>query len=100
MARTGANALAGSWTYRSLHNNPTFRLEKCKECDDLRTLIFAEAELVIDDFAAGDFSGRLILELGVEMTLKGTSNSGTPPPCGFWGVARVRASRTSSGRLL
>ena len=86
MAQTGVEALTGSWTYRSFHNNPTFRLkEDCKVCEDFRKLLFAQAELVIDDVAPGDFSGRLIFPDRSEMALVGTSRVGDPFTIRFQG---------------
>lgn len=85
MAPTETNPFAGGWTYRSFHNTPTFRLKDCEECADLRALIFAEAQLVIDDFAWGEFSGRLVLGPGAEMALSGASSFGNPFAVRFQG---------------
>lgn len=85
MAPTASNPFAGNWTYRSFHNNSTFRLEDCKACADLRALIFAEARLVIDAVAWGEFGGRLVLGPGAEMALTGASSYGNPFAVHFQG---------------
>jgi hypothetical protein len=86
MAQTGVEALTGRWTYRSFHNNPTFRMKDCRQCGDVRReLIFGEAELVMDDVAPGDFSGRLIFPDRSEMALVGTSRVGDPFTIRFQG---------------
>jgi hypothetical protein len=82
MAQTGVDALTGRWKYRSFHNNPTFRV---RDCEDLRDLVFAEADLAIDDFAPSEFRGRLVFESGSEMTLGGASLVGNPFTIRFQG---------------
>jgi hypothetical protein len=78
MAQTGVEPFTGSWTYRSFVNDPTPGLP-------FNDLAFAEAELVIDAFAPGSFSGRLILGPGVEMALVGASSFGNPFTIRFQG---------------
>lgn len=86
MDQTVAAPLVGSWTYRSFHNNPTFCLEEdCKVCEDFRDLLFAQADLEIDDFAPGEFRGRLVFEEESEMALVGTSRVGDPFTIRFQG---------------
>ncbi len=86
MAQTGVEALTGTWMYRSFQNNPTFRFDECQTCEDVRReLIFGEADLVVEDFAPGDFSGRLIFEPGSEMALVGASSFGNPFTIRFQG---------------
>lgn len=78
MAQLGVDALTGSWTYRSLVNNPTPGVP-------FNDLAFAEAELVIDAAEPGSFSGRLILGPGAEMALVGASSFGNPFAIRFQG---------------
>jgi hypothetical protein len=78
MAQTGVAALTGSWTYRSFVNNPTAGVA-------FNSLRFGEAELVIDAFEPGDFTGRLILGPGAEMALVGASSLGNPFTVRFQG---------------
>ncbi len=78
MAQIGIEALAGSWTYRSLVNNPTPGVP-------FNDLAFAEAELVVDEFAPGGFTGRLVLAPGAEMALTGASSLGNPFAVRFQG---------------
>ncbi len=86
MDQTVAAPLVGSWTYRSFHNNPTFRMKDCRQCRDVRKeLIFGEADLEIDDFAPGEFRGRLVFEDESEMALVGTSSLGHPFTIRFQG---------------
>jgi hypothetical protein len=49
------------------------------------SLRFGEAELVIDEFAPGSFTGRLILGSGAEMALTGASSFGNPFTVRFQG---------------
>jgi hypothetical protein len=85
MTQTGVDALVGTWRYRSFRNNPTFRFEDCRQCSDLAVLFFGQGDLVIDDFAPGDFSGRLIFGPGSEMALVGASSFGNPFTIRFQG---------------
>ena len=85
MAQTGVEALTGTWRYRSFRNNPTFRFEDCRQCSDLSALFFGQGDLVIDDFAPGEFSGRLIFAPGSEMALVGASSFGNPFTIRFQG---------------
>ena len=78
MAQTGVEALTGSWTYRSFLNDPTPGVP-------FNSLFFAEAELVIDAFDPGSFSGRLVFPSGGEMTLIGASSFGNPFSVRFQG---------------
>jgi hypothetical protein len=78
MAQTGVAALTGSWTYRSFVNNPTAGVA-------FNSLRFAEAELVIDPFEPGSFTGRLVLGPGAEMALTGASSFGNPFTVRFQG---------------
>jgi hypothetical protein len=78
MAQTGVSALTGSWTYRSFVNDPTAGVA-------FNSLRFAEAELVIDAFEPGSFTGRLILGPGAEMALVGASSLGNPFTVRFQG---------------
>jgi hypothetical protein len=78
MAQTGVAALTGSWTYRSFVNNPTAGVA-------FNNLRFAEAELVIDPFEPGSFTGRLVLGPGAEMALTGASSLGNPFTVRFQG---------------
>jgi hypothetical protein len=78
MVQIGSDAFVGSWTYRSFVNDPTPGVP-------FNDLYFAEAELVIEAFDPGNFSGRLILQPGAEMTLKGASSFGNPFAVRFQG---------------
>jgi len=78
-AKFGPEMLTGNWTYRSLVNNPTPNL-------DFGDLRFGEGELVIDTFALGSFSGRLVFGGTTEMTLTGSSSFGNPFAVRFQGV--------------
>jgi hypothetical protein len=77
-AQVGVDALAGSWTYRSLVNDPAPGVP-------FNDLAFAEAELVIDAFEPGGFAGRLVLGPDAEMTLSGASSFGNPFAVRFQG---------------
>ncbi len=78
LAQTGVEALAGSWTYRSFVNDPTPGIP-------FNNLAFAEAELVVEAFAPGGFTGRLVLAPGAEMALTGASSLGNPFAVRFQG---------------
>jgi hypothetical protein len=78
MAQTGSDAFVGSWTYRSFVNNPTPGVQ-------FNDLFFAEAELVIEAFDPGNFTGRLVLQPGAEMALTGASSFGNPFTIRFQG---------------
>jgi hypothetical protein len=79
MAEAAVTALTGSWTYRSFRNNPTAGVP-------FNSLFFAEAELVIDVFDPGAFSGRLVFpNAGGEMQLIGASSFGNPFAVRFQG---------------
>ena len=78
MAQTGVEALTGRWTYRSFINNP----DPASPFNDLR---FAVAELVIEAFSPGDFSGRLVFAPDAEMALTGASSFGNPFAVRFQG---------------
>ena len=85
MAQTGLEAFTGSWAYRSFRNNPTFRFADCQQCEDLSAIVFGEGALEIDDFAPGDFSGRLVFGPGSELSLVGASSLGNPFTVRFQG---------------
>jgi hypothetical protein len=78
IAQTGVAALTGSWTYRSFLNNPTAGVA-------FNSLRFAEAELIIDPFELGSFTGRLMLGSAAEMALVGASSFGNPFTVRFQG---------------
>lgn len=78
MAQIGVEALTGSWTYRSFVNEPAPNVP-------FNSLRFAEAELAIDAFAPGSFTGRLIFGPAAEMTLVGASSFGNPFTVRFQG---------------
>jgi hypothetical protein len=78
MAQTGVDALTGHWTYRSFVNDP----DPATPFNGLR---FAVAELVIEAFAPGDFTGRLVFGSDAQMTLTGASSFGNPFTVRFQG---------------
>ena len=80
-----ANPFVGSWAYRSFRNLPTYRFDACQSCDDLRPIIFGEADLLVVDAVPGAFRGRLIFQPGVEMALTGASSFGNPFAVRFQG---------------
>lgn len=73
------DAFAGTWTYRSFVNEPTPNVA-------FNSLRFGEAELVIDPFDPGSFSGRLNFGPADHLALAGASSFGNPFTVRFQGV--------------
>jgi hypothetical protein len=69
----------GSWTYRSFVNNPDPTV-------DFNTIRFGQGELVIEAFAPGGFTGRLVFAEGVHLNLTGASSFGNPFAVRFQGT--------------
>jgi hypothetical protein len=78
MDQTVVSPLVGSWTYRSFLNLPDPTLE-------FNALRFGQGELVIDAFAPGSFSGRLVFSPTAGMRLTGASSFGNPLTVRFQG---------------
>ena len=62
------NPFAGTWTYRSFLNNPTFTDGQCKA---LQALLFAEGTWTVKDTAGTVFEGELSFGANSIMDLKG-----------------------------
>ncbi|WP_184549363.1 hypothetical protein [Mucilaginibacter sp. FT3.2] len=72
---------SGTWTYRSLINNPDLTA-------DFDTLEFGRANLKIDISPEGILSGK-IFDTGWELTLKGSAQYGNPATLWFQGSGIV-----------
>ena len=70
---------AGSWTYRSFVNNPDPAV-------DFNAIRFGQGELVIEEFAPGGFTGRLVFAEGIQLNLTGASSFGDPFALRFQGT--------------
>jgi hypothetical protein len=92
---TGIDALLiGTWTYRSWLDDPMSVDVGTPEqkCDHLTKLLFAEAELVIEDVSKGQLRGKLRMgELG-SLTLFGSASYGQPFSVRFQGVGKDSGS--------
>jgi len=98
-ARDGASVpinspLAGKWTYRSWINDPEpVDIEPAdKKCQALTKLLFAEAELVIQDNGMGEIKGKLNMGDSGSLTLLGFAGYGAPFSVRFQGVGKDKGS--------
>lgn len=78
------NLASGTWTYRSLSNNPDLSV-------DFNTLEFGRANLFIETAANGSLSGK-IYDTGWELALKGSIQNGNPATLWFQGTGVVNGS--------
>ncbi len=81
MSTTKPNPAAGTWTYRSLQNNPDLKV-------GFDTLEFGRANLKIDIAVNGDITGK-IYDTGWELTLRGNFQSGNPATVAFQGTGNI-----------
>jgi hypothetical protein len=68
----------GAWTYRSFRSLPDPDLQ-------FNDLFFGQGDLIIERFAPGRFTGRLVFRSGNEMRLTGASSFGNPFSVRFQG---------------
>jgi hypothetical protein len=80
----------GTWTYRSFVNDPDITPDIPA---DFGKLAFGRGELVIDDFAPGTFSGRIIFSDTNQFKLSGASSFGNPYTVRFRAVGDASASQ-------
>ena len=80
-----SDTLIGTWTYRSLINNPDLKI-------DFNSLEFGRANLEILTSETGMLPGR-IYDTGWELTLKGSIQRGCPTTIWFQGTGNVDGSR-------
>ncbi|BAV06611.1 hypothetical protein SAMN05421788_107272 [Filimonas lacunae] len=81
MSNTYVTAASGTWTYRSLLNNPDLSA-------DFDSLEFGRANLVIETASDGTLTGK-IYDTGWELTLKGGYQPGAPGTLWFQGSGIV-----------
>jgi hypothetical protein len=83
------NAFTGVWTYRSWINNPEpveADGDSKETCRRLSELLFAEAELVLEDGEPGIVRGRLNMGKIGSLTISGSAGYGNPFSIRFQGV--------------
>lgn len=89
------NTLAGVWTYRSWINNPELVVvdgDDKETCKRLTNLLFAEAELALEDAELGVIRGRLNMGDIGGLTLFGSAGYGNPFNVRFQGVGKDKGS--------
>ena len=84
MPNINENLSSGTWTYRSLLNNPDFSL-------DFNSLEFGRANLFIETLPDGSLTGK-IYGPGWELSLKGSTQYGAPATLWFQGTGIVSGS--------
>jgi hypothetical protein len=86
--------LTGKWTYRSWINDPEpVDIEPSdKKCAALTKLLFAEAELIIEDNGTGEMKGKLNIGSSGSLTLFGSVGYGAPFSVRFQGVGKDKGS--------
>jgi hypothetical protein len=84
MSNTVQNLFAGTWTYRSLLNNPDLSV-------DFNSLEFGRANLTIEPAEPGTLIGK-IFDTGWELELKGSVQYGNPATLWFQGSGVVNGS--------
>src|ERR1700741_2916946 len=89
-----SNPLIGTWTYRSWINNPTpVDVEPPdKKCEKLTELLFAEAELVLEEAPFGQIKGKLNMGADGTLTIFGSAAYGSPFNVRFQGVGKDQGS--------
>jgi len=69
---TAGNPLAGSWLYRSFRNDPIAVGDVSTDPSRLVSLLFAEAQWLVENAPADQFRGQLRFGPGEVMDLKGS----------------------------
>lgn len=90
MSNTEQNQFSGTWTYRSLINNPDLEV-------DFNSLEFGRANLLIKHSKAGILTGKIFdkdkdKDTGWELELKGSIQLGSPATLWFQGSGIVDGS--------
>ena len=82
------NPFVGTWTYRSFRNtpDPLGDLEDPPNLQKLKAMLFAEADMIIEDAPAGSFAGKLDMGESGVLHFKGASSFGNPFAVRFQGV--------------
>lgn len=84
MSNSFNELISGTWTYRSLLNNPDLSV-------DFNTLEFGRANLFLESSAGGIISGK-IGDTGWELELKGSLQYGAPATLWFQGSGIISGS--------
>jgi hypothetical protein len=73
------NPFIGTWTYRSFRNapDPLGDLEDPPNLQKLKAMLFAEADMIIEDAPDGSFAGKLDMGDSGFLHFKGATSSGT-----------------------
>ncbi|MEO6719017.1 MAG: hypothetical protein ABIN67_01585 [Ferruginibacter sp.] len=78
-------SFSGTWTYRSLLNNPDLKV-------DFNSLEFGRANLLIEELEPGILSGE-IFDTGWKLDLHGSIQYGNPPMLWFQGSGVVDGAK-------
>src|SRR3989442_1474309 len=83
-----ANPFSGTWTYRSFRNipEPLGDLDDPANLQKLKAMLFAEADMIIENASVGSFSGKLDMGESGVLHFKGGTSYGNPFTARFQGV--------------
>jgi hypothetical protein len=82
------NPFIGTWTYRSFRNTPEplGDLEAPINLKKLKGMLFAEADMIIEDSPVGSFAGKLDMGESGILHFRGATGFGNPFTARFQGV--------------